>query len=669
MGAMVKGDPLIKKIQVILANYEHLDKIVREAFVMSHGVRENRAETRMMYRSGSPRRPLRELDTDDGTPLLSRKAWNVQSAASLSTLLPSALPEGELAITLRATQDLVASTVTLLGLPCDTLSLQAWVIEACGAFAVARGEDEPIDCKRARWVVDSVLRALAEARLKASPVDFYNRCFLRQLGGKTKFSEAELTLRGDAVAGSFGSFYPHACRKLEDGENSNASGSESVDCLVYLVPKILCRIPPELLCLELSRLMKREAIPNILPLTAAFEDEAHLYLVYDALASDSQSLASAVSLRISNQSEAADGCFSEIEVRSVVRSLVKTTMHAHAQGLVHGSISPSCCFMAYDGQGSSDENARLEILEFGLYRLFNLSPAQVPLTSMDLALIDTSPSEAQVMPPYGRDLRCIAEMAHLMLGGKPLYPIGSSSTERRQRCQHGTVSFAEDIYQNASETAKSLVLDLMRPRKYKGRKPRTLPCQEASSLMSHAWFADGAARKDEAVVKDVIADVVQNFKQWSHAAQAEAMLLRILADQASVPTIERLADELGAIADESCKVPWSELLKVVHQDISTELTPSYALHVNDLVGQATAWRKMRIHDLLWQVFRKAGQLHGVMPTADFAAGLQEAADPQWSNLTRIVDILFPLTGTSSQSTDVSDRKVLHLLGKDTVVRF
>lgn len=434
---------LLRKIRIILANPDHLDNVVKEQFHML------------------------------------RKEWKPNEEP----------PRGEeairnLSVTFVGTSIMVQEILKKLRMNFNVNTVMQWTMQACSTFMLSETDSESVTLEKVQFVVNWVLRCLAEEQIRLSVTDFHCRNFFatredRRDGKDSFFGHAGYQLTGPMIHGMFGNIWLHAiCSKEEAVPSVNVVEPTSVGRefsrkstrgtflgefpgmherkknVVYQIHKSLCKVPPELLEQGLQKMVDMIPLPYMLHLREFYEDFENIYLVYDPLGTHAICLLDKVCDDMHHNEDDLEGSiWNENCVIQLVRNFMMMFQQAHQSGFVHGCLRLGNCFL-----NKKDSLDSMKILEFGLLRLFRFAPAVPPSTLLQPLDEFKSP-----LPPYVRDFRSIAEMMYTMLGGIPFCSVDFSAEERRLRYYRGAASFAHQAFSKISEPAKHFITELVTP--------------------------------------------------------------------------------------------------------------------------------------------------------------------------------------------------------------
>eukprot|EP00927_Polykrikos_kofoidii_P024272 TRINITY_DN22100_c0_g1_i1.p1 TRINITY_DN22100_c0_g1~~TRINITY_DN22100_c0_g1_i1.p1 ORF type:complete len:681 (+),score=100.53 TRINITY_DN22100_c0_g1_i1:81-2123(+) len=641
---------LVKRICIVLANQSHLERAVDEAFQISWVTTQNICEHKV--------------------------APGHTGAA----------PLGEAAIDFETAVGLTHDILSKIHLKVDKCNVRSWVADACRTFALSRDFADAVTEKRIRFIVDWVLRSVAEQLVRRSVPRFYARQFLIGFDHDTNLSASGLQLSGPVAYGVYGNIWLHAkmkfalektrvrTRNAPEGSSSpqiaRIATTSRQEHVVISVSKHLCRAPPEILSRRLRGIMHMERLPYLLPLVTCFEDLEYIHLVYDSLSPQAICAIDKIFDDMHNLEEEKEITgLSERAVQKFTLTLLTMIKPAHARGWVHGSLRMGCCYL-----NDQTNLETLQVLEFGLYDLFNLATATPPLAVLTpLTLDPTDP-----VPPYRRDFQCIAEMTYLMLGGQSISSIDDSEDDHVRQFKRGAISFADKVHAKTSEYAKSLVTELIRPVQFR-KKSKIEPCQEVNVYLAHRWFSpalDGYEQLDE--LYDV--SIMRRYDKWRNMLRLRATFLKILADHASLRRIQRLKSKLLEHTEMQGKVSWWQLvthiqsiLPAITYDLLKKVnkafgdnTHSYTINTEDVCRAIGAWRRKRIREVLWQLFSRHKAFSGELPVELCIDGLTSGVIHVWSRPLRVIDVLFPSeSGTSGREATVAeevDARIEELLG-------
>jgi len=711
-----KEDVLVQKIRIVLANCAHLDRVVNEEFHRSRRQRLQQEET-----AGQAVSALSALANSATSPVAGSGVMAVQG------LTASAEPS----LTFNATVDLACSMLRRIELPFERDMVHSWVAAACSTFAYSRAEADLVTSSRVRFVVDWVLRCLADQMIQRVPEKYFRRQFVTGVCHETALSDSGIVLTGQCAHGLFGNIWLHArtkktwaerrasqarhslhtafTRQISGGSMDRdrfasdlsrstrsptpqderpispdmrgdrntptppAGGHHKGRHVVISVSKSLCRLPPEIMSRRLMEMMEMEPLPYVLPLVDAYEDLEHIHLVYAPLAGQAICLVDHVFDIMHRNSSDREGNsrFCERTVQEIVWKLMSMLKQAHSRGLVHGCLRIGACYL--DDAESLDS---LRILEFGLFQLFHLPRAGPPMAVlMPLELDFMDP-----VPPYRRDFQCIAEMLYLLLGGQPLCPPDSSVEHRRQRFRCGAAAFADKVYSRTSESAKAFCLELLKPAQFhKGTKK---PSHLATIHMTHRWFhppPEAMSQLDDQY--DVI--VMRRYDTWRNTLRLQMNLVKLVADRMALESISRLRQELSSIESEKGCVSWVQLeqklatLSLIPSDLLKKVNKAFGdntltqnIPIEDFCKLSSAWRQSRVRGILWQVFSRSKSLNGRISADSCMEGLTSGVIHVWSRPSRVLEIIFPLK-PGFQDSGESDHKakVEELIGNSKHVSY
>jgi hypothetical protein len=731
----IDADGLVQRLRVIIANSAQLGKIVNEEFHRYRKAKLKQEETVVNIKGGSL-----------GDPHL------------FCIVEPS--------VSFVAAVDLVSIILERICVPFDASLLHQWVASACGTFGHSNAEADNVTGSRVRFVIDWVLRCLADFIIKRSPELYFRRHFLVGFEHPTGLAESGLQLTGPVIHGLFGSIWLQARMRKSidrksrsrlpsdacllpqvatprgrpyqaiDSPSKNQPGSAALsnllepstpseratrkrastmgDCVtshqprvsssaptagqvtpttprstthvVISISKSLCKLPPESLSQKIREMIATEPLPYVLPLQHAYEDLEHLYLVYAPLSPASTCLVDYIYDLMRKNRDTPDPVdsmgFCEHTAQQLARKFLQLLEVAHGRGMVHGSLRIGGCFLETPSLES------LVILEFGLYQLFNYSKAIPPLASM-LPLDDFVPEGP--VPPYRRDLQCVAEVTYLLLGGQPICPMSSSIEERRQRLKCGGASFVDKAFSRTTEAAKSFFLELLKPAQW--QKQIKVPLSEQSTAhLAHHWFSieslDGKDQGPSHHVRrvDTRDTVLGKYDIWRNAVRLQGNLVKLVADRITLAGVEHLRSDLQALADQCGRASWvqfenclqsqcvipADLLKKVSKAFG-ESTQAPTMPVSDFCDYIAAWRRKRVREVLWQVFSRTKAYNGLMSAESCADGLTSAVLHVWSRPRQVIEVVFPTVQDGSDEIPTAEtdyrEQLSKLIGSSKCVNF
>jgi hypothetical protein len=176
-------DALVEKVRIILANSAHLERLINEEFHRFRRVKLNQEENVVSVNA---------------------------NGLSASFVEPS--------VDFDSAVELVSNILDRLNLPFDLGKVQGWVAGACATFTHIRVEADNITFSRVLFILDWVLKCLADSLLRLYPHKYYNRQFLIGFRHPTSIADSGLQLTGPVAHGIFGTIWLHAKLKRSADE-------------------------------------------------------------------------------------------------------------------------------------------------------------------------------------------------------------------------------------------------------------------------------------------------------------------------------------------------------------------------------------------------------------------------------------------------------------------
>jgi len=177
MGDMPEDvEALVQKIRIMLANSAHLERLINEEFHRYRRVKLNQDE----------------------------------NIVSLSGGLGVVV---EPTVNFLAAVDLACIVLDRINLAFDRSTVHGWVASASSTFASSRAEADNITGQRVHFILDWVLKCVADSWLRQCPEKYFRREFLTGFRHSTSLAESGLQLSGPVAHGIFGTIWLHAKTK------------------------------------------------------------------------------------------------------------------------------------------------------------------------------------------------------------------------------------------------------------------------------------------------------------------------------------------------------------------------------------------------------------------------------------------------------------------------
>lgn len=589
----VEAVQLVQKIRVIIANSAQLERIVNEEF--------------HRYRKG-------KLKQEENVV-------SVNAGGSLADDIKASLVEPN--ISFDATVDLACLILERISLPVDRDMVSCWVASACSTFSHSRLEADFVTGSRVRFIVDWVLRCLAEYWIGKSPEQYFHRQFLIGFDHPTSMMESGLQLCGPVAHGLFGNIWLQARQK----KSFERSLKSQVLAALPSAQPYLASVPsshmqpsrtheerekssfslPDLPVSARSTASPRPSMtprgfspvaPSSPPPVPAQSSRGKHVVI-----SVSKSLCKLPPEILSNRIRELIkmeplpyvlpliDAYEDLEnVHLVYAPLSQSTvcLTDHIYDLMHKntpeSQEQSFCertiqeiiwkvmSMVKAAHGRGLVHACLRIgacyldaaADYDSFCILEFGLHQLfHLPSAIPPLASTLPLDIDPqdpVPPYRRDFQAVAEIAYLLLGGQPICPLESSVEQRRQRFKCGAASFVDKAFGGTSEAAKAFLMDLLRPAQWSKQSKIPL-CHLATVHMAHRWFFEKARDVDEAC--DMM--VMRKYDTWKNSVRLQINLLKLVSDRITLAGISRLRADLEPHVDTSGRVCWVQLEKCLQR--------------------------------------------------------------------------------------------------------
>eukprot|EP00928_Gymnodinium_smaydae_P077324 TRINITY_DN6060_c0_g1_i1.p1 TRINITY_DN6060_c0_g1~~TRINITY_DN6060_c0_g1_i1.p1 ORF type:complete len:684 (-),score=134.00 TRINITY_DN6060_c0_g1_i1:88-2139(-) len=612
--------PIEHRIQVLLANEQHLQRLLGENF---------------------------------------KKAWVEKQKQSNVPYVAKAHLDFDAAVTQ------VDNILERLQVHADRDIIQAWVADACRCSVRTLEEANMITCERLAIILEWVLRCLVENTVKQDPAAFYHRRFLVGFDYDTNFSSTYIQLSGAKAYSVFGNVWPHAIDHSVDMKKSTMMPRTDRRCnLIHLhrlqqetanistvlsIPKGHCRLPPEILSHRLREMIQLDNIPHILRMTAAYEDFENIHLVYEQLRPP---IISAIDKVLDDMHV---GSIGEKNVRSFVYELLQMLKAAHSRGMAHGSLRLGACYL-----NDSTDMSQLQVVDFGLHELFY--PARAMMPAAVLTPLDFDGSNP--VPAYRRDFACVAEITYLMLGGGPICSLDFTKDEREAYFRQCCLSYTDHAFAKITHTAKDFIKDLLCPKKRDWLK--RFAYDEAQTYMSHRWMQPDDLYQqmfDEAHGFEIM----RRYDKWRSTLKQRGVVFKFFADNVALRDMPDFRDAMLPYLTSDGKVAWqccftwlqrhtpamcNELVRKVSKAFGDD--PGFpTITFNDFFECVVAWRRKRVREVLWQIFCTLKAYDGLIDAEDCREALSGGVAHIWSRPKSVLEVIFPASGHDNQMASLA----------------
>lgn len=250
--------------------------------------------------------------------------------------------------------------------------------------------------------------------------------------------------------------------------------------------------------------------PNVVKLRAAYEDNENVHLVMELC--EGGELFDRIVAR---------GHYSERAAAAVARTIAEVVRMCHANGVMHRDLKPENFLFA-----NKKENSPLKAIDFGLSIFFKPGERFSEIVGSPYYM-----APEVLKRNYGPeiDIWSAGVILYILLCGVP--PFWAESEQGvAQAILRGQIDFKRDPWPNISESAKSLVKQMLEP----DPKLRLT----AKQVIEHPWLQN--AKKAPNVP---LGDVVKSrLKQFSMMNRFKRKALRVIAEFLSIEEVEDIKE-------------------------------------------------------------------------------------------------------------------------------
>ncbi|XP_047341358.1 calcium-dependent protein kinase 13 [Impatiens glandulifera] len=249
----------------------------------------------------------------------------------------------------------------------------------------------------------------------------------------------------------------------------------------------------------------------------------------------------------------ARGHYTERAAAAVTRTIVEVVQLCHKHGVIHRDLKPENFLFA-----NKKENSPLKAIDFGLSIFFKPGERFSEIVGSPYYM-----APEVLKRNYGPeiDIWSAGVILYILLCGVP--PFWAESEQGvAQAILRGTIDFKREPWPNISESAKSLVQQMLEP----DPKLRLT----AKQVLEHTWLQN--AKKASNVP---LGDVVKSrLKQFSMMNRFKRKALRIIADFLSVEEIGDIKDTFTKIDTDNDGIVSVEELKAGLEKFGSQLAES-----------------------------------------------------------------------------------------------
>jgi calcium-dependent protein kinase len=253
--------------------------------------------------------------------------------------------------------------------------------------------------------------------------------------------------------------------------------------------------------------------PNIIKLFEIFEDKDNIYLVQELCSGG----------ELFDQLAERDH-FDELYAANVFEQILKALWYSHKNKICHRDLKPENFMFSVDGE-------TIKLIDFGLSRSF----FQVSNTGEKAFLrMQTKAGTAFFMAPeviqgnYSNscDMWSAGCILYLMLSGYPPFD-GETQEEIFESILEGEVDFSEEEWQNVSEEAKDLIINLLT-----NENDRLTP----KAALKHPWFKSSLKKSKK---KKLSFSHMERLKSFSKANKIRKIICTFLASRVSNEEVQK----------------------------------------------------------------------------------------------------------------------------------
>ncbi|KAF5940968.1 hypothetical protein HYC85_022135 [Camellia sinensis] len=249
----------------------------------------------------------------------------------------------------------------------------------------------------------------------------------------------------------------------------------------------------------------------------------------------------------------ARGHYTERAAAAVTRTIVEVVQLCHRHGVIHRDLKPENFLFA-----SKKENSPLKAIDFGLSIFFKPGERFSEIVGSPYYM-----APEVLKRNYGPeiDIWSAGVVLYILLCGVP--PFWAESEQGvAQAILRGIIDFKREPWPNISESAKSLVQQMLEP----DPKLRLT----AKQVLEHAWLQN--AKKAPNVP---LGDVVKSrLKQFSMMNRFKRKALRVITDFLSIEEVEDIKETFRKIDTDNDGIVSIEELKVGLQKLGSQLAES-----------------------------------------------------------------------------------------------
>ncbi|KAL7195035.1 hypothetical protein ACSBR1_035288 [Camellia fascicularis] len=249
----------------------------------------------------------------------------------------------------------------------------------------------------------------------------------------------------------------------------------------------------------------------------------------------------------------ARGHYTERAAAAVTRTIVEVVQLCHRHGVIHRDLKPENFLFA-----SKKENSPLKAIDFGLSIFFKPGERFSEIVGSPYYM-----APEVLKRNYGPeiDIWSAGVVLYILLCGVP--PFWAESEQGvAQAILRGIIDFKREPWPNISESAKSLVQQMLEP----DPKLRLT----AKQVLEHAWLQN--AKKAPNVP---LGDVVKSrLKQFSMMNRFKRKALRVITDFLSIEEVEDIKEMFRKIDTDNDGIVSIEELKVGLQKLGSQLAES-----------------------------------------------------------------------------------------------
>ncbi|KAJ0257347.1 Calcium-dependent protein kinase 10 [Hirschfeldia incana] len=345
---------------------------------------------------------------------------------------------------------------------------------------------------------------------------------------RTKITD-KYTLGRELGRGEFG--ITHLC--------TNRATREALACKSISKRKLRTAVDVEDVRREVAIMSSLPDHPNVVKLRETYEDNENVHLVMELC--EGGELFDRIVAR---------GHYTERAAAGIARTIAEVVMMCHSNGVVHRDLKPENFLFA-----NKKENSALKAIDFGLSVFFKPGDKFTEIVGSPYYM-----APEVLKRDYGPevDVWSAGVIIYILLCGVPPF---WAETEQGVALAilRGVIDFKRDPWPQVSESAKSLVRQMLNP-----DPAKRLTAQQ---VLAHPWIQN--AKKAPNVP---LGDIVRSrLKQFSMMNRFKKKVLRVIAEHLSVQEVEVIKDMFSLMDEDSDgRITYQEL-KAGLQKVGSQL--------------------------------------------------------------------------------------------------